>query len=339
MKEGGKVLQLDFLNRSTPQNKEELQVVFVNDFNDDYHIEVDQDDELYQRVRMIRRRYKETYDWQVAMNLASLYFERLFVKYGGKKRFIRLFNSGLIRDYIPPHPKMKYHKRSMKMVDDGIMITKRRYNNIDIDLLMVLDDNMDAKVDTIVYADSEDPDRERANKLIANGKVSGVGRKNVSGMTVEAFENLFLARREQNFSSEADDLFNQEEFQTDITITDIRDPYYDEMVEDATFNPNEFVSHGNGGFVKRSDLGTVGNIERLAKAGWDPKRITRRFSGSKNILNITKQNEERKKKSKKKKQQASSSLILGMAGASEDHNSYGDYERAMLSFVADDVNR
>lgn len=326
-------MELEFLTKPTHQKKDDLQVVFVNDFNDEYHVEVDQDDELYQKVRMIRRRYKETYDYQIALNLASLYFSRLFDKYGGKKRFYKLFKAGLIKDYIPPHPKMKYHSRSIKMLNDGILLTKRRYNKPDYDVLLKLEENMPDRTDSITYGDKDDVDRPKFNKLIHAGKVVGVKQSHAANMTLQSFEDLFLAKREQNFSTTDDgDMGSYETFETDITITDVLDPEYEDLIEEVGVDLNAYVKHGTG-FVRRGDLETVNLIERLAKSGWDPKKVTRKMTVSKNILNITKGEKKKKKKNEKRKQQASSSLILGMAGADGSHNSYDDFEKAMLSFT------
>lgn len=326
---------LEFLEKPEYQSKDDLAVVFVNDFNDEYHIEVDEADELYKKVRMIRRRYKETYEYQIAINLANIYFARLFEKYGGRKRFMKLFKAGLVRDYIPPYPRMKYHKRSMKLLDEGIMTTRRKFSKVNIDVLMHIDDAMQEYApEEIHYADKDDAEVGKVNKMIDRGAMNPVTNNQARNMTLEAFEKFFLSRRDSNFSTDEDIV--DEEFKTDITISDTTHPYYEEMVEDVSDNPNEYVTYSTG-FVSKRDLEKVKTIERLSKAGWDPKRVARKMNGNKNILNITRDNKKKKKKSDKRKSAASSSLILGMAGADSNYNNYADYEQAMMKFTVNNL--
>ena len=87
----------------------------VHDFGDDYHLpDVDEDiDQLpMTKVKKIRRRYQNWFDYLEACNLYDNYVSGLKEKYGGEARFKLALLLGEVREYIPNYPELKKNKRN-----------------------------------------------------------------------------------------------------------------------------------------------------------------------------------------------------------------------------------
>lgn len=329
--------QHEFFDKPEAQTKDDLRVVCVQDFGDDYHKDIGDGDDLYQQARMIRRRYNEVYEYKYAINVLNLYFARLMVKYGGEERFKIMFKAGLVTEYIPPFPRMKTGKKFKDLLNSGIVTSRTSFKKMDYDLLLELMDDYEDQanrvgVDHLVFADRHE-EETHVMKKIASEATLKVSASHVKNMTQDAFETYFLQKQVSN-RSERDVVDHTTEF----TVTDILDPDFDDNVVDISESSDEFMYY-NGSFVKKEDIGVLNTINNLGKAGWDNVKMTRRIRGSKNILRIARSDKEKKKRSKKKNRDIGENLMLDFAGASDEHQSFGDYEQAMVDFTAKNLNR
>lgn len=327
---------IEFFDKPAPQKREDLHIVCVQDFDDEYHKDFyDPDDKLMSAVRMIRRRYKSTIEYQYAINILNNYIARLMVKHGGEDRFVSLLRAGLIDEYLPPMPRMKAGTKNKFLVKNKIVLSNASFKKLNIDRLMDLTDAYSDRDDAptkLVYAEKDDKQVGEVNELIEKRGVDRVSTSYTKRMTVDLFEEYFLNRDRKKAKHVEEEL-------TDLTVRDILDPNYEENVIDSdTFEQDEFIPY-RGGFIHRDDVVTVENISKLGNLGWNQLALTRRVKGSKNILKITKNEERRSKKNKKKRQQAGDAFLLHLAGESDRHSSFGDFEDAMLSFTADSFNK
>lgn len=87
----------------------------IRDFGDEYHLPDVEDlvsDDIMTRVKKIRRRYQNWYDYTDACQLYDQYMEDLFDKYGGKNGFKIAFLLGKVREYIPNYPELRKNKKN-----------------------------------------------------------------------------------------------------------------------------------------------------------------------------------------------------------------------------------
>ncbi len=302
---------IEFFEAPAPQKKEDLSIVCVQDFDDEYHKDFyDPDDKLMAAVRMIRRRYKSTIEYQYAINILNNYIARLMVKYGGEDRFVSMLRAGLIDEYLPPFPRMKAGKRNKYLVKNKIVMSSASFKKLDIDRLMDLTDayiNRDDRPDKLVFTEKDDKMVDVANKIIDEYNVDKKSVTYAKRLSIDMFEEYFINKRNKQQKQ-------QEEYLTDLTVRDILDPNFEEnVVDSSTEEQDDYVPY-RGGFIHRDEIATVESIAKLGKLGWDQLKLTRRVKGSKNILRLTKNQARKEKKNKKRRKQAGDSFLLHLAG-------------------------
>ena len=95
----------------------------VNDFGDDYHkpeSEYDAyDKEVLRKLRSMKRTYRDPNEFCEIKTLYIQYTKDLIAKYGGKKRFKKLYALGFIKDYIPFCPVLRRIKKNKYFYKDG----------------------------------------------------------------------------------------------------------------------------------------------------------------------------------------------------------------------------
>ena len=81
---------------------------------DDYHLPDSEtfDPSYMGRVKKIRRRYRNYFDYQDAVDLYNDYMKNLVQRYGGKKRFQIQYLIGNVHEYIPNFPECRKNKRN-----------------------------------------------------------------------------------------------------------------------------------------------------------------------------------------------------------------------------------
>lgn len=112
IKEKKQVEQRDTLNN-------DLSVVYVRDFGDEYHQDVDITDPVVRDARNIRRRYQNPIEFAYANIALDEYLETLVHKYGGPNKFKLALELGLVTEYLPPIPKMKGGARIRSLMASG----------------------------------------------------------------------------------------------------------------------------------------------------------------------------------------------------------------------------
>jgi hypothetical protein len=84
----------------------------IHDFGDEYHLhDVDTDDGLpMTKVKKIRRKYQNWFDYVDAVNLYDEYLDNLCAKYGGENKFKLAMLLGQVHEYLPNYPTLKKSK-------------------------------------------------------------------------------------------------------------------------------------------------------------------------------------------------------------------------------------
>ena len=95
--------------------KNPLYIPRIHDFGDDYHLP-DVDEDINQlpmtKVKKIRRRYQNWFDYLEACDLYDNYVSGLKEKYGGDANFKLAMLLGNVREYLPNYPELKKSKRN-----------------------------------------------------------------------------------------------------------------------------------------------------------------------------------------------------------------------------------
>ena len=103
----------------------------VNDFGDDYHkpeSEYDAcDKEVLRKLRSMKRTYRDPNEFCEIKTLYIQYTKDLIAKYGGKKRFKKLYALGFIKDYIPFCPVLRRIKKNKYFYKDGEYADEKLY--------------------------------------------------------------------------------------------------------------------------------------------------------------------------------------------------------------------
>ena len=322
-------MMMELFKEPKPQNKDNLEVVCVQDFDDEYHKDLyDPDDKLMNSVRMIRRRYKSTLEYQYAINLLNNYIARLMIKYGGEDRFVRMLRAGLIDEYLPPFPRMKAGGKNKFLVKNKIILSNASFKRLDIDRLMELTDiySGDSELSKLVFTEKDDKDVSKVNDLIEKNNVDKVTPTYAKRLSIDMFEEYFISKRGKQEK-------RQEEFLSDITVRDVLENPED-IIDASSEDEDDYVQY-RGGFIHKNEVETIKSISKLGQLGWDQLKLTRRIKGSKNILALTKHQTKKEKKNAKKRQKAGDSFLLKLAGESDNHSSFADFEDAMLNFTSE----
>jgi hypothetical protein len=86
----------------------------LHDFGDDYHLpDVETDESLpMTKVKKIRRKYQNWFDYLDAVNLYDEYIDSLYAKYGGESKFRLAMLLGEVHEYIPNYPHIKKTRKN-----------------------------------------------------------------------------------------------------------------------------------------------------------------------------------------------------------------------------------
>lgn len=324
-------------NTPVAQSKDMLYHVCVQDFEDDYHKDAyDPNDKIMREVRMVRRRYKTTIEYQYAVNIVNKYLALLMVKYGGEDRFISLLRSEAIDEYLPPIPRMKAGPRNKYLLKKRLLVTSASFKRLDTEKLYELGETYSEKnedVKDIPFTDRDDPKVLEAEKLIEKYGVTHTSQNiyNRVNMELDLFEEYF-ASHVKGAKKKSEPV----EQMTDITVRDILKDNYRETIVDINEDEEEFILHKNA-FIRKEDIETVENIKILGSLGWDQVKLTRRIKGASrnSILRITKNESKKSKKKRKKAERAGNQFLLDLSGQSDKYDSFGDFENAMLNFTSE----
>lgn len=102
--------KLSYKKRST------FDVIYCQDFDDDYHQETDDELKILQKARNLKSQYYDVNLYNEAKDVYDEYMEMLYEKYGGKKIFKRQKKAGCVSEFIPIKPMLKRTTKINKMI-------------------------------------------------------------------------------------------------------------------------------------------------------------------------------------------------------------------------------
>lgn len=91
-------------------------VIYCQDFDDDYHQETDDELKIIQKARNLKSQYYDVNLYNEAKDVYDEYMEMLYEKYGGKKIFKRQKKAGCVSEFIPIKPMLKRTTKINKMI-------------------------------------------------------------------------------------------------------------------------------------------------------------------------------------------------------------------------------
>ena len=109
----------------------------VNDFGDDYH-KPDREDasgfgkEFMRKLRSLKRKYRDFREYVEAKEIYNRYAEYLIEKYGGKKKLALYYQSGLMREYMPFCPELRFIKKNKKYIKGAPLV---EYENSELEIV------------------------------------------------------------------------------------------------------------------------------------------------------------------------------------------------------------
>lgn len=109
----------------------------IHDFGDSYHMpDVITDEEtesLLYRVKKIKRKYTNWFDYTEACKLYDDYMTHLFDKYGGKDQFDLQCLLGRMNDYIPNYPELRKTRKNKYYRKNRITKDMVEFDEVEID--------------------------------------------------------------------------------------------------------------------------------------------------------------------------------------------------------------
>ena len=174
----------------------------IHDFGDSYHLpDVKTDDEtesLLVRVKKIRRRYTNWFDYTDACRLYDEYMNHLFDKYGGKDQFDLQCLLNKMYDYIPNFPELRKTKKNKYYRKNKITREMISYDETEFK-----EDFLDPQFNKDIMCDPNEVDIfVKNNKTIGDiyngstGKYGNIDTKEIA-TELDLLDDWFRTRRER----------------------------------------------------------------------------------------------------------------------------------------------
>ena len=310
----------------------------IHDFGDEYHLpDVDTDDGLpMTKVKKIRRKYQNWFDYVDAVNLYDEYLDNLCAKYGGENKFKLAMLLGQVHEYLPNYPTLKKSKRNRYYRKNRIprietepiyfepipieeinklphsRVKVRLVNDRKIDSLYDGYGNLESTVENTVQSLTMlerywVANRDRINKLKGSKKKKAKLQRALDRRTIKISLNY-------------------------RSITDMI-AMYDKAKRDKFFN-NNVVKAGNvslykGAYIETGDEDHIAILEDLRSIGVVFSRLT------KSRTKVIRQKIEKKMRSNKKRRKLDKKnrKLENQFAREMSHGMYDDYE----SFTSDMV--
>lgn len=96
-----------------------------NDFGDNYYQNSFANDELITKVKKLRRRYSDYFDWLEAMDTYNEYMDILIDKYGSERTIKNAAKADLLMDPYPAKPKLKNTRKNRQFQRAGSVPSKK----------------------------------------------------------------------------------------------------------------------------------------------------------------------------------------------------------------------
>lgn len=352
----------------TRRKIKKFDVVYVQDFGDDYHKPKNEADSLYMKVRSLTSQYYDVLLYNEHIEIYNEYMEMLYNKYGGKDVFDIYRKEGMIDDFIPNKPRLKknniavddyrkygilnshatdkYNRMQWDTIIDKAM--KVAYENLKYEAEMrgIYDDSYLECESEIEYNKSDDINQLYAVKYGLGQSNSTKSRSRYSKVGYELFEDFYNSNRTADGG----------EFELDKKI---KYPTITEALSDDYDPDDYFISESekegkkynyigvNGRMVSEEQYAQYEFYETMDKLGWDTNKLRRFFDKENSDYDSSidimfeksakkknkKKSKKEKKKNKKKSVRAAEELLMEFSRASNSENNYKsfeEYESAML---------
>lgn len=309
------------------------------EFYEQYYMDSDneEDDELYQEVKNIRRIYKDYLKFMYANHIRDIYMERLYEKYGGIDRFATMNCIGAVKEWIPPIPTLSRRCEDYDLYLRGDM--PLMIGDIDEEYILERIDEYTKELDIEgmrVVAKVLTNRLERANTALEHKDTSPIRKSQnntISGVSVNELEEL-----QQLFTSwyhpETSNTGNnndqtKKEFFSD-SPEKIEEAYYtksaanvrgelDKIIEAGycedvpDYDPDDMVTDPKSGTpMTYAEYRRRNFIREISDMGWDSLKLMKRMGvGSSYEIRML----EQKKRSGKKRKKKAMSLMSEVAGS------------------------
>lgn len=322
-------VELIFNIGSTESKKsleEELMVVYVQDYDDDYHRTDDQPStELERKVRNLKRKYKNVTEYSKAMRIYDEYMDFLKDKYGDGKSFKIQKKLNLIPEKVPAKPKLKSTKFNRFVLKHGIAISESKISyqeicyNEDWYEDFIEKETQNISIKEVIEAEPEGKEYDKIIDIGMSSRIRNTARLNNRDLDyIEEYLGIKNINRKKKKKEKG------------YTITELLvNGDSDEFERDESLD-NGIVEYA-GRYFTKDTIEVINFYKSLEEYGWDPYKLMRKRNTAKGITKLFKE----EKKKKKKKQKEVDGFMLNLA---TDGNAYVDsfeaYEREMLSFTS-----
>jgi hypothetical protein len=305
----------------------------VNDFGDEYHSEEamisESEREVMRQIRSLKRKYRDPYEYSLAKDLYISYTENLIEKYGGKKRFARMYKFGLVSEYIPFCPELRRTKKNQWFWKYGMPLGSK------IEVEFKLPPYKISKVNTVdfsykkskeAYLYRSDIEDDITDKIQDELKIIGEfyrGRiKSPTKLSKKAQRRRMLAQKYRKDPNEGKSITKRMEEFLDKKFYNIYDE--DEEKEDAYIYYKDTI-------ISANEAEEIEAYELLKSLGI---KVSRK-NLSKKSRKVVKRKKIKfgKKKKKKGKKKYMDSFTDGR------YNSYEEFEREMLELTRMQMER
>lgn len=314
----------------------------IQDFGDDYHQPIEfeerlrKDRSLLGRVKKLKRRYRNYFEYLNAMEVYSEYVDFLIDKYGGVKEFERSYLLGDMEDYLPYKPELRMTRVNKQLIKLGVRNDNKIWTEpepVDIGEYVDVDNN------TNILIDFKTMKEKTANLLDVN--------QIPSSQDILAELSMFDSYHRATHIKKKDiRKFKKERLKMKYAKMNIEDESvsskmdeYEEMKERIEFgedpvaeNDNLIIQH-KGLSLRADSVDEIIVYESLKDIGLEVKAEN---ILSKRAFKVVRRNSRRdKKKNKVKKKFKKSMDALDFTGRGYD--SYSDLERELSQLNGIDI--
>lgn len=329
---------------------EDICTVYINDFDDDYHLYEDEKEftEIEKAARRLKKRYRNLAEYNEALITYYTYLIHLNKKYGGTPEyFTLLMESGVVTEFIPSFPQIKKTKLNKTLMKKGIVLTKSNGARFDMDTINQFIDDLNIDYSTQyewtdeTYFISDKMVKKASKKwddVEKKSASSSVNRRSKANMSeVDFLQEYFESKQIMERRKKRKNIVEDDE----LSFADILYGNYDEVDEVQESTTVWF----EGNLVNRDELDDIKLLRMMKMKGWNPMKIVagrgltaeEDEKGSKKemegvdpeIYAILKRHDKLEKKRKKKRKKNDNFLAKVMSD--NNYDTYDEFEEDMLS--------
>lgn len=315
-----------------------LDTVFVRSFDDEYHKENEHDgDELYQEARQIRRRYRSFSEFYHAQSVFIQYMDRLIEKYGSLDMLEVSYESGAVKEFVPPIPRMRDTKTNRRIMKLGIPVsttpTGKAHINFD-----AIDEIVEENKPRVSITMGKNMVDEESQRLFENVRLIRPSMGSTASMnSLEMIERYISNTKTQKKSMEERDRHDNT-----FTLAELYDTIDEDVVYESD-SDDEFVLYRNKP-ISKSDHELLTLTTQLGKLGWDSTSILRSMKSGNNdrltrVAKELRQEDRKRRKRDKKRRKAdkvNESFFSELMGF-DDRHTFAEYENDMVNLSMDNI--